>query len=445
MEGYYLYKKCAQCDNTDYFVLTKVQAAFGQYPVADTIKAPCSSCGSVKFFATGSNQPDADKELLDIWGYDESLHFSDQDEEIILADIKYLNLFLDAIDNSSYLQLKKDGLLAALCILYYDNAANSEEYTDKDNALRKAIADAVLPYLKQREALIKNIPGWMLWEYITDIVYPAIGLPLNMSKEKHYLITNQLAWDAKTAHHVASDFYDMPGFLAGKNTLNQIELELLGDVRGKTVLHLQCHFGQDTLSFSRMGAIATGVDFSEAAVDKGRELAAQLGLDTKFICCDVYSLPDVLNQQFDIVFTSYGTIGWLPDVDKWAAVVSKFLKPDGKFVFAEFHPVIWMFDNDFTKVTYNYFKDEAIIEEETGTYAEKEADLRNETISWNHSISEVLGGLLNHGLTLEKFNEYDYSPYSCFSHLEEFEPGKFRVKHLGNNIPMVYSILATKK
>ena len=256
---------------------------------------------------------------------------------------------------------------------------------------------------------------------------------------------NKEGWNKRTSAHISSDFYNNRNFKVVQNSLNKIELSELTEIKGKSLLHLQCHFGQDTLSLSRMGAVATGVDFSETAVDKGRELANQLGLDTKFICCDVYSLPDVLDEQFDIVFTSYGTIGWLPDVDKWAAVVSKFLKPGGRFVFAEFHPVVWMFDNDFTKVTYNYFKDNAIIEEETGTYAEKGADIRSETINWNHSIGEVLGGLLNHGLAIEKFNEYDYSPYNCFSHLEEFAPGKFRVKHLGNNIPMVYSVLAVKR
>ncbi|MFP5438054.1 MAG: class I SAM-dependent methyltransferase [Bacteroidia bacterium] len=265
-----------------------------------------------------------------------------------------------------------------------------------------------------------------------------------MKKEDNYLAINKKAWDAKTAHHVASEFYDMESFVSGRNTLNEIELALLGDVTGKTILHLQCHFGQDTLSLSRLGAKATGVDFSEASIEKATELAANLSLNTQFICCDVYSLPDVLNEQFDIVFTSYGTIGWLPDLNKWAGIISHFLKPGGKFVFAEFHPVVWMFDNDFSKVAYNYFKDEAIIEEETGTYAEKGADIRNETISWNHSISEVLGAILDNGLSLKKFNEYDYSPYNCFSGLEEFLPGKFRVKHLTNNIPMVYSLVALK-
>lgn len=265
-----------------------------------------------------------------------------------------------------------------------------------------------------------------------------------MKKEDDYIAINKKAWNDKTKHHVASEFYDMESFLSGRNTLNEIELVLLGDVSGKSVLHLQCHFGQDTLSLSRMGAKATGVDFSEVATTKGKELALDLGLDTLFICCDIYSLPDVLNEQFDIVFTSYGTIGWLPDLHKWTTVISRFLKPGGRFIFAEFHPVVWMFDNDFSKVTYNYFKNEAIIEEETGTYAEKEADIRNETISWNHSISEVLGALLDNGLVLKKFDEYDYSPYNCFNQLEEFLPGKFRVKHLANNIPIVYSLIALK-
>jgi ubiquinone/menaquinone biosynthesis C-methylase UbiE len=266
-----------------------------------------------------------------------------------------------------------------------------------------------------------------------------------MSKEDNYLAINRNAWDNKTATHTASNFYDNDSFMAGHNTLNQIELALLGNVTGKSILHLQCHFGQDTMSLSRMGAVATGVDLSGTAVNKGRELAAQLGLDTKFICCDVYSLPDVLEEKFDIVFTSYGTIGWLPDVDKWAGVVSHFLKPGGRFVFAEFHPVVWMMDNNFTTIAYNYFKDAAIIEQETGTYADKEAAITNETISWNHSLGEVLGALLKHDLSIEQFNEYDYSPYACFNNLEEFEPGKYRVKHLGNKLPMVYAVRAVKK
>ena len=125
-------------------------------------------------------------------------------------------------------------------------------------------------------------------------------------------------------------------------------------------------------------------------------------------------------------------------------MVNRFLKPGGRFVFADFHPVVWMFDNDFSKIAYRYFKDDAIIEEEMGTYAEKDADITNETISWNHGLGEVLGALLKNGVTIADFKEYDYSPYSCFNHLEEFEPGKFRIKHLGNKIPVVYSIVGMR-
>lgn len=261
----------------------------------------------------------------------------------------------------------------------------------------------------------------------------------------NYLEINKKTWNEKTDIHVNSEFYANDDFLNGKSSLNDIELKLLGDLREKSILHLQCHFGQDTLSFARMGAKSTGVDLSDKAIAKANEFNKILNLDAKFICCDIYDLPNHLDEQFDIVFTSYGTIGWLPDLDKWANVVSRFLKPLGKFVFAEFHPIVWMFDNDFKEVFYSYFNVEPIIEEETGTYANKNASLETKTITWNHPTSEVLNALIQSGLEINSFNEYDYSPYNCFNETEEFEPGKFRIKHLQNKIPMVFSLTATKK
>lgn len=263
--------------------------------------------------------------------------------------------------------------------------------------------------------------------------------------KKDYLKVNKKTWNDKTDVHIGSEFYDNEAFLNGKSTLNPIELELLGDIKNKKILHLQCHFGQDTMTFSRMGAKATGVDLSDKAIERAREFATQLGLNTQFVCSDIYEAPKHLDEKFDIVFTSYGTIGWLPDLDKWAGVIAYFLKKGGQFVMADFHPVVWMFDNDFKEVQYNYFNTEAIIEEEMGTYADRGAEIENKTISWNHSTSELLNALLKNGLLLQAFNEYDYSPYSCFNHIEEVEKGKFRIVHLGKKIPMVYSILATKK
>src|SRR5690606_20725019 len=119
------------------------------------------------------------------------------------------------------------------------------------------------------------------------------------------------------------------------------------NLKDKKVLHLQCHFGQDSISLARLGASVVGVDLSDKAIEQAQHIAQELNADARFICCDIYDLPKHLNEQFDIVFTSYGTIGWLPDLDKWASVIHHFLKPGGQFIFAEFHPVVWMFDNDF--------------------------------------------------------------------------------------------------
>ena len=265
-----------------------------------------------------------------------------------------------------------------------------------------------------------------------------------LKNSSDYREVNKKLWNSKVEHHVVSDFYDNDNFIQGKSSLNEIEIDLLGDIKGKSILHLQCHFGQDTISLARLGAIATGIDLSDKSIELARDLAKKTNTPAKFICSDLYELPNQLNEKFDIVFTSYGTIGWLPDINKWASVVSHFLKPGGTFVFAEFHPVVWMFDDDLEKVTYRYFNSDAIIEENEGTYANRDAEIREKSISWNHGLAEVVSSLLNEGLTLNSLNEYDYSPYNCFNNLIEVAPNKFRFKHLDDKIPMVYSICATK-
>lgn len=258
---------------------------------------------------------------------------------------------------------------------------------------------------------------------------------------ENYLQINKQTWNNKVSIHVASDFYEQEEFISGKITLPQTDLEALGDVNGKRILHLQCHFGQDSLSLARLGAKVTGIDFSEEAITKAKDLNKTLGLDAEFICSDVYDTLQHITEKYDIVYTSYGTIGWLPDIDKWAAVISGALKPNGKLVFFEFHPVVWMFDNDFNEVFYNYFKSEPILEEETGTYADRTAEVAYKTITWNHSLSEVFQSLLKQNIKIKYFKEFDYSNYNCFSHTEEFETGKFRIQKFGNKIPMMYGIV----
>lgn len=266
-----------------------------------------------------------------------------------------------------------------------------------------------------------------------------------MDSDSDYIKINKASWNSKTDTHIESDFYNMKAFLDGETSLNSIELDLLGDIKGQSILHLQCHFGQDTLSLGRLGARVTGVDLSDKAIERARELSLKTKIEANFICCDLYDLQNHLNEEFDIIYTTYGTIGWLPDINKWGQIVSGFLKPGGKLIFVEFHPVVWMFDDEFSKVDYNYFNSAPIVETETGTYANRDANLTLKYVMWNHGIGEVFSSLLNNGLEVISLKEYDYSPYNCFKLTNEPEPGKYRIKHLGNKLPMVYSIEARKK
>ncbi len=257
----------------------------------------------------------------------------------------------------------------------------------------------------------------------------------------HYLDINKASWNERVEPHLTSDFYDVEGFKKGKTSLNQIELDLLGDVRGKSILHLQCHFGQDSMSLSRMGAQVVGVDFSDKAIRAAKQIRDELGLDTEFVLNDVLSLDaSKLDGLFDIVFTSYGTIGWLPDIQKWAEVVARFMKPGGQFIIAEFHPVVWMFDDDIQYVRYSYFNKEEIEEIEEGSYTDQSEHLRTKFITWNHGLSEVFNALKAKGLHISDFNEFDYSPYKCFKEMVETSPGKYMLKGNENKFPMVYSM-----
>ena len=265
-----------------------------------------------------------------------------------------------------------------------------------------------------------------------------------MNIPQNYIHSNKDAWNKRTGIHIDSEFYDVKAFMEGKSSLNSTELALLGDVKGKKILHLQCHFGQDSLSLARMGAKVTGVDLSDSAIAKAKELNDTLQLDAQFICCDVYDLPQHLEEQFDIVFTSYGVIGWLPDLLRWGKLIHHFLKPGGRLILVEFHPLVWMFDNDYTRIQYSYFNTEAIVEQSTGTYTDRNADIHYEEISWNHSLDEVFAGLLQNGLTITGFREYDFSHYNCFAHCERNSEGNYIIGPLGNKAPLMYSVTATK-
>ena len=261
---------------------------------------------------------------------------------------------------------------------------------------------------------------------------------------ENFIQINKSLWNKKVGAHLDSPFYDMNSFLKGSTSLRSIELDLLGDIKGKSILHLQCHFGQDTISLARMGAKCVGVDFSDKAIIKAKELAQNEQLSCEFICSNVYDLPNVLNQQFDLVFTSYGVIPWLPDLMKWAEIIEYFLNPSGKFIFVEFHPVVWMFDDGFKGIKHSYFNEKPIVELEQGTYADREANISGEYVCWNHSLGEVMSSLGQQNLNIEHFQEYDFSPYNCFEKCIEVAPGKYQIEHLQKKIPMVYSLVVQK-
>ncbi len=274
---------------------------------------------------------------------------------------------------------------------------------------------------------------------------------MNIS-EKEIFETNKALWNKRTAIHLDSTFYNKEGFMKGDNVLTPIELNELGDVKGKTMLHLQCHFGLDSLNWTRLGATVTGVDFSEMAIAEAKKINTQLGYNATFICSDIYSLSEPSAtlgiagmEPFDIVFTSYGTIGWLPDLDRWAKVIAMHLKKGGIFYMSDFHPVVWMFDDNFTKIEYAYHKTDVIVVENQATYVENKEPIISKEYGWNHSISEILNALMNNGLELNFFNEHDYSPYPCFNNVIEFEKGKWHIKGMEGKIPMVYSLKAVKK
>ena len=260
-----------------------------------------------------------------------------------------------------------------------------------------------------------------------------------------YFEANKQSWNKRTTVHKDSAFYDLDSFRKGKTSLNKIELEELGDVKGKTLLHLQCHFGMDTISWEREGANCVGVDLSDEAINLAKEINNELKLNTEFICCNVYDLKQHLDKKFDILFTSYGTIGWLPDLDKWAEIVSHFLKPGGTFYIVDFHPALWMMDDKFECIKYNYFNTEVITEEISGTYSDRDAPIKSIEHGWNHPFSEIINALLKYNLQIQQFNEFPYSAYNCFNNLEHGADGMWRIKGMNEKMPMMYSIKAIKQ
>jgi SAM-dependent methyltransferase len=243
---------------------------------------------------------------------------------------------------------------------------------------------------------------------------------------------NRANWDERVPIHVAGSFYDLPGFVEGKDTLRDFELAEVGDVSGRTLLHLQCHIGLDTLSWARHGATVTGLDFSEPAVKTARRLAAQTGAATaRFVNADAYDAVQALDgQTFDIVYTGFGALCWLPDLGRWAQTVAALVAPGGFLYLAEFHPVADVLADDGLTVEDDYFQREPDVVDAPGAYADPAAPMAATlTVQWLHGVGDVVSALAAAGLRVEFLHEYDH--------------GHFRFP-AGQRVPQVYSLRAAK-
>jgi SAM-dependent methyltransferase len=267
-----------------------------------------------------------------------------------------------------------------------------------------------------------------------------------------YLRANRDRWNELVPIHAASSFYDLETFRAGRCSLDPIEVEEVGDVEGRSLLHLQCHFGQDTLSWARRGARVTGADFSEAAIDLARRLAEELNLDARFVCADIYSLPEVpgvLEGSFDIVYTGGGVLGWLPDLRRWAEVAAHFLRPGGLFYIREFHPFSWVFDDEGPpgelRVRYPYFgAPQPDRWEADGSYADESVKLQHRvTYEWMHPLSDVVNSLIDAGLWIRFLHEFPVTNFRQLPWMVKEADGYWRLPDVPA-LPLMFSIGAVK-
>jgi 2-polyprenyl-3-methyl-5-hydroxy-6-metoxy-1,4-benzoquinol methylase len=264
-----------------------------------------------------------------------------------------------------------------------------------------------------------------------------------------WLSVNQASWNERVPIHTASEFYDVPAFVAGREALRDFELAEMSDVSGRSLLHLQCHIGTDTLSWARHGAVVTGLDFSEPAVEAARDLAERVGIqDARFVAANVYDALEALGgRTYDVVYTGLGALCWLPDLKAWAAVVAALVKPGGFLYLSEFHPLADILAEDCRTVELDYFSTEPRVWDEPGTYADLGAATETTvSVDWAHTLGEVVSVLIGAGLRLEFLHEHDYTLYPRFSVTERDAGGKpeWRFPAGVPRVPLMYSLRASK-
>jgi SAM-dependent methyltransferase len=262
---------------------------------------------------------------------------------------------------------------------------------------------------------------------------------------------NRAWWDATVPVHVASDFYDVDGWLVEGRGPKPREVAVLGDVSGLDLVHLQCHFGKDTLGWARAGAVVTGLDFSPAAIDAAVDLAARAGLTevADFVCAPLATAIEALGgRTFDIVYVSLGALCWLPGIDEWAAQAAGLVRDGGRLFLHEVHPLSMMLADDDLSIVYPYFEqDDPYVDSEAGTYADPsatEALPGDTTFGWNHGLAEIIGALLAEGLHLDLLEEHDWTSFLRFPWLVETGEETFVSPEGRIRVPLSFTLVASR-
>ncbi|MDQ4145792.1 MAG: class I SAM-dependent methyltransferase [Actinomycetota bacterium] len=270
-----------------------------------------------------------------------------------------------------------------------------------------------------------------------------------MARPHEPMQANKALWDEWTTINMGSEFYRLDQFKDPKdNRLRDYEIEHVGDVAGKDLLHLQCHFGLDTLSWARLGANATGVDFSSEGIAQARRIASELGIEARFVESNVYDLTDNLSGSFDVVYTSRGVLGWLPELEGWALVISHFLKPGGFFYITEMHPSAWVLDEaEELRIRYPYFaRSEPVAWATRGSYADTSAEVEQPfEYCWPHPMSEIINSLIRHGLRIDFLEEYPFLEWPAPFLVEEGNGRYVLPPEQQGEIPLFFALKATKE
>ena len=261
------------------------------------------------------------------------------------------------------------------------------------------------------------------------------------------------SWNERADVHASSKFYNLQRYVDDPNYLSitvEFDRTEIGDVRGKTLLHLQCHIGTDTVSMARLGAVATGVDFSEASINVARKLSKDCGTPARFEVAELYDTPNVIDEQFDIVYTGTGALVWLPDIKGWAQVVSKMLKPSGTLYVRDSHPMAHTVDDERKDeqlvIEYQYFetKDGSRFENDV-TYTDGPG-LSKKTVNyeWSHGLGETVTALIDSGLRIDFLHEQQFAEYHAFPACVGNGKGHWRFDEHPERLPLMFSIKATK-